>query len=443
MRDLLSIGTSRGCEMIGTGIGLGLAGYRFNPAGVLPVLDINFRDFKSFSSTIGPNASFSRASSGTYFDETGVLRTASTNVGRINHVHDGTGWVCKGGLIEEQRTNLAPYSEQINDASWGFTTNITISANAATAPDGATTADLMYPTASSTVCETGKSVGSVNTSLIYTNSFFLKASGKTWARILSIRGDFGAWFNLSNGTVGTTLSGSTATIQNVGNGWYRCSVTRGTDFGTGYTFIRVTDGDNTSAITKNGTDGILVWGAQSEQGSFSTSYIPTTTASATRSADVMQITGSNFSGFYNSTQGSFAVEYDRNGYASGSYPPVFYTYDSALPGGRVIGVTGNNNAGGGESFWVADTSFQAQIVTGSMLAAGATGKVAACYKANDFAASLNGAAIVSDTSGTVPTVNSLNIGSNGAGDGFTNGHIARLRYWNTRLDNATLRALST
>lgn len=30
MRDLLSIGTSRGCEMIGTGIGLGLSGYRFN-----------------------------------------------------------------------------------------------------------------------------------------------------------------------------------------------------------------------------------------------------------------------------------------------------------------------------------------------------------------------------------------------------------------------------
>ncbi len=106
MRDLLSIGTSRGCEMIGTGIGLGLAGYRINPAGMmLPVLDINFRDSKSFSSTIGPTASFSRASSGTYFDETGVLRTASTNVGRISHVYNGSTWVCKGGLIEEQRTN--------------------------------------------------------------------------------------------------------------------------------------------------------------------------------------------------------------------------------------------------------------------------------------------------------------------------------------------------
>lgn len=432
--------------MIGTGLGLGLAGYRINPAGMmLPVLDINFRDFKSFSSTIGPTASFSRASSGTYFDETGVLRTASTNVGRINHVYNGTSWVCKGGLIEEQRTNLVPYSEQINDASWGFTTNITISANAATAPDGATTADLMYPTASSTVCETGKSLGSVNTSLIYTNSFFLKASGKTWARILSIRGDFGAWFNLSNGTVGTTLSGSTATIQNVGNGWYRCSVTRGTDFGTGYTFIRVTDGDNTSAITKNGTDGILVWGAQSEQGSFSTSYIPTTTASATRSADVMQITGSDFSGFWNTSEGSFAVEYDRlannSSGLSGGYPTTLAAASSNNDWIILAGSIAPSPVG--EVLAVYSSTSQAYFSAGSSPLAGVTAKMAACYKANDFAASLNGSTVSTDTSGTVPACDRLGIGYWPFGNAPINGHIARLRYWNTRLDNATLRALST
>jgi len=105
--------------MIGTGIGLGLAGYRINPAGgPIPVLDINFRDYKTFSSAIGPTASFSRASTGTYFDETGVLRTAAINAGRINHVYNGTSWVCKGGLIESQATNLALYSEDFSNAYW-------------------------------------------------------------------------------------------------------------------------------------------------------------------------------------------------------------------------------------------------------------------------------------------------------------------------------------
>jgi hypothetical protein len=424
--------------MIGTGIGLGLAGYRINPAGMmLPVLDINFRDVKTFSSTIGPTASFSRASSGTYFDETGVLRTASTNVGRINHVHDGTGWVCKGGLIEEQRTNLAPYSEQINDASWGFTTNITISANAATAPDGATTADLMYPTASSTLCETGKSVGSVNTSLIYTNSFFLKASGKTWARILSIRGDFGAWFNLSNGTVGTTLSGSTATIQNVGNGWYRCSVTRGTDLGTGYTFIRVSDGDNTSAITKNGTDGILVWGAQSEQGSFSTSYIPTTTAAVTRSADVCQITGSDFSGFWNASESSFAVEYDVVS-TTPAVTAVFYANDGTV--NNSFRMYANSGAGATE-FYSRAASVTDGIIT---LTASAPyfAKIATGQKLNDFAGSINGAAVATDTSVAMPTgINRLDFGVDHVGSRM-NGHIARLRYYNTRLTNSQLQGLT-
>ena len=452
MRDLLSIGTSRGCEMIGTGLGLGLAGYRINPAGMmLPVLDINFRDFKSFSSTIGPTASFSRASSGTYFDETGVLRTASTNVGRINHVYNGSTWVCKGGLIEAQRTNIAQYTEDFSNVYW-TKSGISVAANNTAAPDGNTTADKIVENSSSGIKYGTISGGfSVTSGVSYCFSVFAKGAGRYLGfatNSTAFPNAIGAVFNLSNGTISNIQANTTAAIQDVGNGWYRCSIT-GSANATTTTNINFGVSNDLNQIypsyTGNGSSGYFLWGFQIEaEASFASSYIPClSNSSTTRSADLMQITGSNFSGFYNSTQGSFTVEYERNGYASGSYPPVFYAYDSALPGGRVIGVTGNNNAGGGESFWVADTSFQAQIVAGSMLATGATGKVAACYKANDFAASLNGAAIVSDTSGTLPTVNSLNIGSNGAGDAFTNGHIARLRYWNTRLDNATLRALST
>ena len=58
----------------------------------------------------------------------------------------------------------------------------------------------------------------------------------------------------------------------------------------------------------NGTSGIYLWGAQLEEGAFPSSYIPTTTAAATRSADVASITGTAFSGWYRQDEGTFYGE---------------------------------------------------------------------------------------------------------------------------------------
>lgn len=409
--------------MIGTGLGLGLAGFRINPAGgPVPVLDINFRDYKTFSSAIGPTASFSRASTGTYFDETGVMRTAAVNTGRINHVYNGTSWVCKGGLIEEQRTNLLTNSEDFNHASWDQVSGRTIFTDAASAPDGNTTADRIQLTSGG---------------YFYSRKAYSTTGNHTFSIYLRANSNTTAFIRLSNdaGTQQATLSCSVTTV------WQRFSVTVNWTSNPSYWYAGI---DQRSAVGGPGAScDVFAWGAQLEAGAFATSYIPTTSAAVTRSADVMQITGSDFSGFWNGTEGSFAVEYDRIGYASGAYPPINYAYKTSSPGGDVIAWTGNNNAGGGESFWVAATSFQAQIVAGSMLAAGVAGKIAACYKVNDFAATLNGAAAVTDNSGSLPTVDAMAIGRNGDGSAYGNCHIARLRYWNTRLDNGTLRVLST
>jgi hypothetical protein len=95
-----------------------------------------------------------------------------------------------------------------------------------------------------------------------------------------------AYFDLSNGTVLQSISGGTTTIQNVGNGWYRCIVTQNLVSGSsgGAVQILLTQG-TTTFYTGNGTDGVFMWDAQLEASSYPTSYIPTTSASATRVAD--------------------------------------------------------------------------------------------------------------------------------------------------------------
>jgi hypothetical protein len=85
-------------------------------------------------------------------------------------------------------------------------------------------------------------------------------------------------------TVAGTFTSASAAIQNVGNGWYRCSVTftSGTETSIRSQIFQL---KNSANFTGNGTDGIYIWGAQLEEGAFPTSYIPTTTTALTRSAD--------------------------------------------------------------------------------------------------------------------------------------------------------------
>jgi hypothetical protein len=184
--------------------------------------------------------------------------------------------VASNGLIEKVRTNVALYSEQFDDAYW-VKTNTTVVANSGIAPDGTTTAELVYPTTTGSNRLLEKSF-SISASTPYTGTWYLKASGLSWVAVDHIDGNVGAWFNLSTGTIGTITSGCTASIVSFGNGWYRCRVSRTSAGGTGYHDIRLVDGDNVTSVTANGTDGVLVWGAQLETGDIATDYIATTTA---------------------------------------------------------------------------------------------------------------------------------------------------------------------
>jgi hypothetical protein len=397
-------------------------------------LDLKFSENLSLTPVVGPTPSFSRASTGMYFNSSGVLTSAAINAPRFDHTYDGTSWISKGLLIEEQRTNLAQRSEDFANAYW-VKSNATISGNQAVSPDGNNTADLFY----------GPSSGSV--SGIYATpggnciSIFAKASGKNWISLTETSLATSGFFNLSTGTVGTVGAGFTATIQPVGNGWYRCSLSKASAFS--FFQILVCDSDNSFNFTANGTNGVLIWGAQAETGSFPTSYIPTTTTSVVRSADVCQITGAAFSGFYNQSEGSVAIE--AGTFSDSSYfARAFEFTKSSTIGQPVIGLyTLNLGASGGGnyvSFVVYDSSTQALL---QQEPARPFSKSAFGFRVNDFAASINGGAALTDNSGTINTgYDIMTIGGRSGSLNLLNGHISRIRYYAIRLPNRLLIAKS-
>jgi hypothetical protein len=239
-------------------------------------------------------------------DGTLQLWNHGNNVPRIEY--DATGAV-KGLLIEEARTNLLTYSNVFANSAWSKQ-NLTATANQATGPDGSTDAYLLYPDSSGLARCIYSASNTLTAGVRQTSSVYMKASGITTGVFYSSAGGGlntvgNAWFDLSAGTVGTVTYGYTAAIEDVGNGWYRCSVS-GYTYNGGFFIVGVADADNSTAVTKSGTDGILVWGAQAETGAFPTSYIPTTWAAATRARDIAEIPTSAFG--YNNDKGSLVVD---------------------------------------------------------------------------------------------------------------------------------------
>jgi len=191
--------------------------------------------------------------------------------------------VASNGLIEKVRTNLFLYSEQFNNtAAWQYQGGATINANAGIAPNGTTTADLLYPSINGSIVAAIQAITSAS-SVEYTQSVYVKASGKNFVGLYTFDGTAGTtmWVNLTTGAitngVGSSVSGRFAT--NVGNGWWRIGFT---DIGNGtttYMHVYPTDAASSNSVTANGTDGILLWGAQLETG-VATDYIGPTTTTA-------------------------------------------------------------------------------------------------------------------------------------------------------------------
>jgi hypothetical protein len=366
-----------------------------------------------------------------------VLQTAAAGQARFDH-NPVTG-ESLGLLVEEQRTNLFERSQEFDDAYWTKNANSAIRANQIIAPDGTLTGDEFYYSASGSSDGLQRSTFSSTSGAAYTLSCYAKA-GSLSSLSLGFFGSFtsgaNASFNLSTGTVASQSSGVVAQIVSVGNGWYRCAATLSSASTTGSSGIVLIYVSGSKSLNEN----LFLWGAQLEAGAFPTSYIPTVAATVTRNADVASMTGTNFSSWYRADEGTLYSDYILNGYTSGTGQVVFTASNNTTLNYITISTVGSPRTSG---FQVqTNNSAQATIEVGTPSVSTAY-KVAGCYKVNDFAASANGAAVVTDTSGTLPIVDRAYLGGlNDAALIPINGTIKKLAYYPARLSNANLQALT-
>jgi hypothetical protein len=362
--------------------------------------------------------------------------SAAVSVGPVSNVPrlDYLGSSCPRLLLEPQRSSLVLYSEQLNNAAW-IKQTVTISANISVSPDG-------YSNADKVAINNGVSGGYVyqsiatTSSTVYTTSFFVKAAGINFTKFYSnVTGSYvTAVINLTTGAITNSDFATTPTATNYGNGWWRVSYTETSGGGSVPIYV---DGGSTSTgggITGNGTDGILIWGAQLEAGAYATSYIPTLGASVTRVADAASKTG--ISSLIGQTEGTLFAE-------------IF------IPSIATAGTFANFTLSDGTSSnlvtiaYYPDGRIQAAAIVGGSLTVNidltsygltaGTHKFAFAYKLNDYVFYVDGVQQGTDTSSGVPAMSKFDLFD---AVGATLNYKQALLF-KTRLTNAQLAELTT
>lgn len=413
---------------------------------VFPTLALQFagRD------TLDSRVTFARSGVATYFDSAGVLQTAASGVARIKaHTFDGNVWNNRGLLIEEARTNLILQSEGLS-APWMSFGSLELFVNNAIAPDGTLTADRISDDEFNAFVALQQDIP-IGTGIIpYTYSVFVQKvtqdSFPEFQMIMTGGTAVTGAFQLDTKTGVTVIrldqggGGASVTVEELANHW-RISTTITNVGGNTNLQVGILPGATKTfgAVETSTLGGINVWGHQLEQGSFASSYIKTTTAAVLRSDDLATITGTDFSNFFNPLEGTLLVVWRTPNSISGQFTRVVQ-FDDSTNNNR-IGLL--KNAGGALRFGVQriGSSEAAPEISGGWNT-GVEQKAIVRWGLNDFAISLNGSAPLFDTLGTIPTVDRMSIGRNGAVGLHLNGYIARVTYWSRRRPNGVLQSLT-
>ena len=185
-----------------------------------------------------------------------------------------------------------------------------------------------------------------------------------------------------------------------------------------------------------GSDGVYIWGAQLEEGSFASSLIPTNGTSVTRGADNAGIKGTNFTDFYNATEGTLVSEH--MGAGNDTVSPYIALLSDGTNSERIILMSDF----AGYQVVVVNAGSNQAILDGGTPILNAKNKNATAFKKDDFALSLNGGTVATDNSGNISVVDQLWIGSRNGADSYMNNTIQSIKYYNKRLPNAQLQGLT-
>ena len=393
--------------------------FSLNPGPPGKTLDLSFMT----PGTLDPRMTFTRASTATYFNSAGVMQTAAVNAPRWDY--NPTTHVLNGLLIEEARTNVQLNSSNLAAGTWALGNGTVIApvvtANQSIAPDGTTTAArIVYPAVSTApsysvvYCQTNP------TAAVYTFSMYLKGAV----------GGERTYIEVTDGSAVYYRSQATLTTA-----WQRFSlVTSALTTAVWYMSVGTDLRDGSQSATSAQT--IYAWGAQLEQTAFPTSYIPTTVAAVTRSADLCSIQPANM-GFYVSPGGSWMAEF-----ISSAPQTDYQRILSAIPApGNITPLMLFNGSQGSQ--------YDGTIAnaTANSLTAAAVAKMASTWAAASGNVCLNGSAVVPSAMGAgyplsaggvailpmAPSSNTQNL----------NGYIRRVSYWPRVLTNAEMQAVTT
>ncbi|MNJ22614.1 hypothetical protein D3C77_169870 [compost metagenome] len=397
---------------------------------------------RSFSDLV----TFTRSTTGTFLNASGVLETAAVDVPRFEFDASGAP---RGLLFEQQRVNIALRSADFANALW-TKGGATVAASTVIAPDGTVANKLVESATTAThgLAQVGKTVAG-NTR--YCRSVFAKADGS--GRLLYLETDsFGQWANAGNARYNLdtgTIDNASSILDGVGieaypDGWYRCWLVATTIASPVAVPVDVQLATSAGpSYAGDGVSGAYIWGYQFEAGDSPSSYVPTVAAQVTRAADLAFVAAA---AWLQAGEGTLFAEV-----VHGSVPTPGSVGISEV-GAAVLGTSGT---GGRIALWLTAanqrpnghvvldggaTVFNANA--GPALLPGGLLKEALAYKTDDFQFAATGQLSPEDTAGGLPTIDRLVLGARGVSSNHMQGHICRIKYYPRRLSAGELQALT-
>ena len=281
-------------------------GVKIDGSGISEVFDTAGVNTRIIQATGSGTLGFYRATANVdlTFNSVSLKEVTRDNVPRIDY----TGGGCPHILSEPQRTNLIPYSEDFSNADWIKSAASVVSGF--TSPDGTDNAFKLVEDTSTGIHRISVDGITVVTEK-YSVSIYAKSDGRNEIRVSLVNyfsNGTDAYFNLDTKVITLGSLAENGLIETLSNGWFRCSFTsKNVAFAGGNAKVYIDTALNGStSYTGDGTSGVYIYGAQLEEGSYPTSYIPTSGSAVTRNQD--QFTRDGIGSLINSTEGVLFVE---------------------------------------------------------------------------------------------------------------------------------------
>jgi hypothetical protein len=382
---------------------------------------------------------FTRASTATRVNASGLIEAVASGVPRLDYLNS----TCPKLLLEPQRTNDLVRSSEFENAAWAKIGGST-TANAVSSPDGTTNADTFTENTNTTAHYLYNNSPISVSAGAYTASIFAKAGTRSRLIIGLYDGTSADYqmvqFDLNAGTIVEQAVSGIAKIENYGNGWYRCSVTRTLTAAPSYFSFGPHTNTNLPSLSAFpsylGTGGTInLYGAQLELGAYGTSLIPTTTAAVTRVADAASKTG--VSSLIGQTEGTIFGEFANPAKETGAR---YFSLSDGTAGDRIdVYAVSPTEIG-----LFAAKAFGVIINTSFAVPANAPLKYAIAYKAGQWAWYLNGVQVGTSTNTNVPTMSAVLLTTDpGGGVGAGANPVNQALLFKTRLTNAQLAELTS